>query len=282
MINIRLIEPDREKYRDFAYKKACLCSALDQVKFNLILQTDGDCSVGPHWITSFISTYLARNPKLIAGPVVYPAHNCIEEMLQLDLTSLVGVGAATIQLGLPTMCNGANLFFEKPAFIDAGGYGRFSHYPSGDDEFLLHIFHKNYPGEIQFLKNVQGIVSTKPPASLGEFFHQRIRWAAKWSTFHGLQNIILAVFIFIFNAVLLSLTLISLFGKNNPILILCTVWIIKLLAEYVLLKKILVDLGIRISRICFLVAGILYPLYAVIFGLLANFITPSWKTRQLN
>ena len=278
--NLRLIASNTSKFSTHAPKKAAIRTAVEKARFELIIQTDGDSRVGINWLSSFSQMYLKDRPKLIAGPVMYLNGNRIGKFLQVELASLVGVGAATLYLNKPTMCNGANLFYEKKAFYESGSYGEYSSYPSGDDEFLLHNIHKKYPGEIRFLKDRKALVMTNPPRTFKEFVNQRIRWASKWRLHKGLRNKLLAVFIFAINFMVLIMGA-SIFLLSLPWELFVTVFLVKISAEYFFLRKVLTDMGIGMNIITFILTSILYPFYASIFGILVNLIKPVWKTRRL-
>ena len=280
-MNVKLVISNRQKYPVYSPKKAAIQTALDHASYDLILQIDGDSSIGPAWIASHISFYQAYKPKLIAGTVIFPKNGFVHQILQIEFASLIGIGAATIGLGKPTMCNGANLLFEKTAFLKAGGFGKYAHYSSGDDEFMLHIFHTAYPGHIMFNKDLNGMVTTMPPTTPGEFFSQRIRWASKWRIPHGIQNKLLALFIFTMNLAFIIALILTIIIPEFQFGVPAIIWIIKLIFEYFLLYRIMTDLGQKMNIFPFLIAGILYPFYAVLFGILSNFITPRWKSRVL-
>jgi len=277
--NLYLISSDKIKYNGYAPKKAALASGIDKAGFDFILQTDGDCRVGNNWLSSFNKKYAEDKPKLISGPVMYDAKDLSDKILQIELASLVGIGASTLNSDHPTMCNGANLFYEKNAFQACGAYGKYSAHSSGDDEFLMHNMFNKYPTGLTFLKSEESLVVTQSPQSLKTFIYQRVRWASKWNIHEGSRNMFLAVFIFIINLHILTIGLFAVFDLVEW-QIFMYMMIIKVVAEYMFLQKVMADLGTRINLLLFIFSSILYPFYAVFFGILSNLIKPEWKNRK--
>jgi cellulose synthase/poly-beta-1,6-N-acetylglucosamine synthase-like glycosyltransferase len=164
-------------------KKAALAAAIAQARAPWVVCTDADCRPGPGWLQAY-AELLAEQPALhfISGPVrLTPGGAWFDGVLGLEFAGLVGVGAACIAQGRPTMCNGANLAFRRRTFHEVGGYADNQGMASGDDEFLLHKMHQRYPAGVRFLADARAVVDTPAPATLRQLLRQRVRWASKWS-----------------------------------------------------------------------------------------------------
>jgi cellulose synthase/poly-beta-1,6-N-acetylglucosamine synthase-like glycosyltransferase len=86
-------------------------------KHPVILTTDGDCSVSTHWLQSFQEAFSNENVQLISGPVAFKNKSSIFSKLQsLEFAGLIGMGAASINLGFPHMCNGADSGCRRKAY----------------------------------------------------------------------------------------------------------------------------------------------------------------------
>ena len=163
-------------------KKAALLAALQAARSPWLVCTDADCRVGPGWLVAY-AAQLARAPRanFISGPVLLtgPA-TLFHTLIGLEFAGLVGVGAACIGRGQPTMCNGANLAYRRAAFEAVGGFADNAHIASGDDEFLLHKIHAAFPGTAHFLADRAAVARTAAPATMRGLLRQRVRWASKW------------------------------------------------------------------------------------------------------
>ena len=98
---------------------------------------------------------------------------------QLDFLSLMGATTGSFGLGVPFLCNGANLAFEKKSFLHLNGYHSNHQLASGDDHFLLEDMSRASAGNVGYLKSQNVIVTTKAQTSWRGFISQRIRWASK-------------------------------------------------------------------------------------------------------
>jgi len=263
-------------------KKRALGAAIRQATGHLIVTTDGDCRVGPEWLGTFARAYEETGAHLLSGPVTFFSEkNSVFENLQLvEFASLIGTGAVTMALGRPTMCNGANLCYEKRAFEEVGGFAGNDHLASGDDEFLLHKIAAKYPGGVRFLKSEQAIVRTAAHESLRAFYRQRRRWASKWRFYRDWRVSALAVLVFVLNLTPLAALLgWALGGVSGGVGLL--VLGLKGSVEAVFLAAVLCFLGHRKALRWIPLTQLIYPLYVLFFGLAAQGRGYVWKGRKL-
>lgn len=263
-------------------KKRALNAAIRQASGHLIVTTDGDCRVGPDWLRLFAQAYEETGARLLSGPVTFFSEkNTVFENLQLvEFASLVGTGAVTMAMERPTMCNGANLCYEKRIFEAVGGFSGNDHLASGDDEFLMHKVAAKFPGGVQFLKNERAVVRTAAHESVRAFYRQRRRWASKWRHYRDWRVSALAVLVFAVNLT----PLIALSGwvagwVSGPVL--AVVLGLKFSSEAVFLAQILRFLGHKKAVRWIPLTQAVYPFYATFFGLAAQGRGYWWKGRKL-
>jgi cellulose synthase/poly-beta-1,6-N-acetylglucosamine synthase-like glycosyltransferase len=275
-MNIRLLEVDAGP----APKKEAIAEGIRQADGDLILLTDGDSRLEQGWLKTISNYYKFSGKKFIAGPVfIHPERSFFSSMQAVEFASLTGSAAALFSRGYPVMCNGANLAFPKDVFFEVGGYAGNTGVASGDDEFLMKKISRKYPGEVGYLKSKEAIVLTRPADSLPEFFHQRIRWAGKWNK-HGLSaNMILALFVFLTHCSILAGLILTLSG-HVQVFEFAVLLSVKILLEFLLLHDIFRFAGKKMKLLPFFACSILYSIYAVIFGILANTGTYTWKGRK--
>ncbi|WP_277484731.1 glycosyltransferase [Catalinimonas alkaloidigena] len=277
-----LCQLDLPKDFEGSHKKLAISQAVAKAKGEIIITTDGDCRVGKYWIATILQFFQARDAVMVSGPVTFTVTKSFFEKLQrIEFASLIGAGAASLKAGQPNMCNGANLSFIKKAFVEVGGYSDSMHIPSGDDEFLMQKIHRKFTGQTFFLKSKDAVVRTGTQRSLKNFYHQRKRWAGKWKLHKRVSTALLAIFIFTFHALLITALILSISGYFSwPIIL--TVLLIKGIAEFVFLKAVLHDMNEKLSVPNFFALQLIYSLYAVFFGIVANFGGYQWKERQYN
>ncbi|MCC2545380.1 glycosyltransferase [Hymenobacter sp. BT175] len=263
-------------------KKAALQAALAVARAPWVVCTDADCRVSPDWLASY-AALLSHDPeaRFISGPVLLtPGGSGLDALMGLEFAGLVGVGAACIGAGAPTMCNGANLAYRRDAFAAVQGFGGNDHLASGDDEFLLHKLHREFPGSIRFLKNPAAIVRTPAPPSLGALLTQRVRWASKWRHYEAAAPQQLAVLVLLANVALTAgLVLALLNAALWPWVGLG--WALKIGADAWFLFPVLGFLGRQRWLGWVLLLQLGYAPYALatgLFGLRGGY---QWKGRQL-
>jgi cellulose synthase/poly-beta-1,6-N-acetylglucosamine synthase-like glycosyltransferase len=262
-------------------KKRAIETAISSAKGNLIVTTDGDCRVQPGWLQAIATCHKATGARLISAPVTFNEETSLADHLQtVEFASLIGSGASAISAGYPSLCNGANLTYEKEAFQAVGGFDGVRHIASGDDEFLMHKIAAKYRGGVHFLKNPQAIVSTSAHKSWTGFFRQRKRWASKWKHYQSRTPLVLALFIFMSNFSLLLTGLLLVTGNItfSAFLILVA---IKCLPEWLFLGTVLQFLQKPRSIWYIPVTQLLYPFYVCFFGLVAQQSEYIWKGRKL-
>ena len=278
-LNLFLINLE-ETERNHSPKKRAITQAITQVNGEIIVTTDGDCRVGPDWLLSIAQFFEVQKPVFVSAPVLFLSRpksgfwsDLWTEIQQIEFASLIVSGAVSMKMGFANMCSGANIAYLKSAFEEVNGFAGNEHLASGDDEFLMHKMVKAFPGRVKYLKSERAAVKTYPQESLKSFFHQRKRWAGKWSSYELQSPKVMAIFIFFANASWIY----AVFAGN---------WLLffsKLWPEFLFLGTAI--LIYRRIALFFTIpfVQLIYPFYVVFFGLTSlgkrSFI---WKNRDLS
>jgi biofilm PGA synthesis N-glycosyltransferase PgaC len=273
--NVRIIEAKGEG------KKQALLEGIKQAEGTLIVSTDADCRLPQSWLTRMVSFYEQNKPIMILGLVAYrDEQNLLQNLFSLDFLSLVASGAGSMAMHLPLMGNGANLAFEKDAFLEAGAEAQHQHYASGDDVFLIHYLFKKYGKQsVQFLKNKESIITTPPPRRWCDFIQQRIRWGSKAKGYQLLWPLQVALAVFLLNT-LLVLTLAISFVVPWFLFIFIVFIFLKFLIDLPLMQSFS-EFSNKRNLIKYLFPfEILYPFYIVYAAWMALFSTYEWKGRK--
>jgi cellulose synthase/poly-beta-1,6-N-acetylglucosamine synthase-like glycosyltransferase len=277
--NIELIELKANKGN--AFKKRAISNAIAIADGELIISTDADCRMNPNWLPLLVNYYEKENPKMIAGPVCYDNEvNLFERMQTLEFIGLIGIGAASIGNKAPTMCNGANLAYQKQAFLDVGGFSMVDDLASGDDTFLMFKIEDKYPDGVHFIKNLQATVYTKAKPSLSELVNQRKRWASKSSKYDNAWVKIVAILVYLTNVSVLLSGVLSIINVNKLPSFLF-VLAIKSIIDFMFLFQILAFFKRKSLLLLFIPEQILYVFYVVFIGAIAPFGKYNWKGRMI-
>lgn len=260
-------------------KKKAIETGISIAKGEIILCTDGDCKVPIHWLQSYYEAYFKEvNSKLIFGGVKYENHGSyFINLLNVELSILVMIGAATMNRGMPTMINGANLSYKRETFIAVNGFKGNENIPSGDDEFLLRKVKKQHSSGIGFLKNPKSIVETAPPKSIMELINQRRRWGSKWKHHHEAYSKLIPILVFSINASAIW-AFFQLLTTSN-VLVCFAFLTFKGILDFLFMRTATNFIGVKGSLLSFILLEIIYPLYVVFFAFASNFGRYSWKGR---
>ena len=262
-------------------KKEAISQGIKLSKNPLIVTTDADCLVPASWLKSGVSFYEQTGAKMIAAPVTMSASNSFfRELQELEMLGLQAVAGASIQLAQPVLCNGANLFYEKEAFLAVGGYDDNTKIKSGDDLFLLQKVRKKYPGSVKFLKARDACIQTAPSGSTEEFLKQRKRWVSKVIYIPDVTTIAVAFIVYSTNLLLLiDLALWVLIPDFSGLLLIITFGV-KALTDFLFLHLSASFFGRGYLMRNFVVAELLYIVYVSMIGVLGNIAKYNWKGRS--
>lgn len=280
--NLQIINLALEKPIN-SYKKKAISTAIAYCDSELIVTTDGDCTMGPDWISSIVSLYEQENCQLISAPVAYHQEkNIAEKMQTLEFELLIAAGAACIQNKFPNTCNGANLAYSRSVFHEVGGFKGIDDVASGDDELLLHKIFRHYPNGLRFLKDERAIVYTEAKASLSGFFQQRKRWASKSVKYADKRMVVLVSTIFLFNLMLFVQLGLVCFASTKPLVLLLMIGV-KLLLDGSLIYQSLGFFNKRKFILLLPFVEFFYMIYILIIGIIANIGGAyEWKGRTVN
>jgi poly-beta-1,6-N-acetyl-D-glucosamine synthase len=267
-----------------SYKKKALETGIAAATGELIVTTDADCIPPPDWLQTVSSFYKKTNAAFIAAPVVIDCTLSAVQIFQsLDFMVLQGITGASVNKKIHSMCNGANLAYERKVFYEVGGFSGIDNIASGDDMLLMHKIWKKYPDRIHYLKSKDAIVSTQPVNSWAAFFNQRIRWASKADKYDDKKIFTVLLLVYLFNVSLLVLPIAGIFIQTAfPIfyfwLLLLTA---KTIVELIFLYPVTAFFNKTKLLWLFPLFQPLHILYTIIAGFLGKFGTYTWKGRKV-
>jgi len=264
-----------------SYKKKAIEKGIIAAKGELIITTDADCLPGMNWLKTIASFKEERQSVFIAAPVVFNNDHTILEIFQsLDFMILQGITGASVYTNKHSMCNGANLAYEKNAFETVKGFEGIDTIASGDDMLLMHKIWKQYPDKVHYLKSKDAIVFTQPMKTWNAFFNQRIRWASKASKYDDKRIVGVLLLVYLFNLSFLAMIAAGFFCYQYWLYLL-VFWIAKTLVELPFVYSVATFFGKRLLLNYFFFFQPLHIVYTVFSGLLGMFGKYEWKGRKV-
>ncbi len=270
------------EYPGYSQKKQALSLGIQQSRGEIIIQTDADCWVKDEWLETIVSRF-NEETGMVSGPVLlHGSTNVLERFQTLEYMGLSVLGAGAIQRKKPTMCNGANLAYRKPAFMEVNGFQDIEHVASGDDELLMQKINLQTNWDIKFVKDKRAIVNSQALSNWEDVKAQRLRWVSKARAYLD-RSINVVQFIFLLS----FLSLVILVGLS----IWSKYWIPILLVSVLL--KVVPDFCILFTAAKFFhklpllkylpILQPAYLLYVIWIGVAGNMVsTYNWKGRQVS
>jgi cellulose synthase/poly-beta-1,6-N-acetylglucosamine synthase-like glycosyltransferase len=277
-LQLRVLQAPDPSGSDFvAYKKSAIQAGIRAARGSWIVTTDADCQPPPAWLSSLFRYIHDYQPYLVSGPVCYSSQKGLFARLQaLEFMALISIGAASLRLNAPSMCNGANLAYKRSLFEAVGGFEGVDQIASGDDEFLMHKVHQHYPERVHFLKHQGAMVRTAPLSTLRAFVGQRKRWASKGAYYQSKWLRALTGFVGLYHLILVTAPLLP---SGLPLY--TTAMGFKLVPELLFLAVVSPFFSSSRKLLLYPPAALLYPFYVVGIGIYSQFGGYVWKDRKV-
>jgi len=264
-----------------SYKKKAIEQGIRAASGNLIVTTDADCLPPTRWLENLVSFQEQNNSMFIAAPVIFENNTSLLETFQaLDFLILQGITAASVYSQAHSMCNGANLAYEKKAFDEVNGFEKIDNIASGDDMLLMHKIWKKYPGRVHYLKCKHATVSTQPMKTWKEFFNQRIRWASKARFYQDRRIFGALLLVYLFNLSCVSLLVAGIWDFKFVIWFL-VFWVAKTAIEFPFVYSLAKFFNKQSLLKYFFFYQPLHMAYTIVAGFLGQFGTYEWKGRRV-
>ena len=281
-----------------SYKKKAIETAIATATGELIVTTDADCLPSKDWLKTIAAFKEEKQSVFIAAPVVLTpslpknrdrlsplrgegGNSLLSIFQQIDFMVLQGITGAAVYKKKMSMCNGANLAYDRKVFYEAGGFSGIDHIASGDDMLLMHKIWKQFPDKVHYLKSKEAIVSTQPMKTWKAFLNQRIRWASKAKHYDDKRIILVLLLVYLFNLSFLALAIAGFFCHYYW-LYLAGLWWAKTIIEFPFVYSVSAFFSKQSLMKFFFFFQPLHIFYTIISGLLGQFGKYEWKGRKVS
>ncbi len=277
--SVKLVQLKEENIN--SYKKKAIETGIAAAIRELIVTTDADCIPSEEWLQTIAAFKKENGSVFIAAPVVFDCNSSVVQLFQaMDFMILQGITGASVHKNIHSMCNGANLAYERKVFYEVNGFTGVDHIASGDDMLLMHKIWKQYPDRVHYLKSKDAIVATQPMKTWKAFFNQRIRWASKAKKYDDKRIIAVLLLVYFFNLSFLALGIAGFFCYHYWFY-LTGIWIAKTLIELPFFLSVSHFFNKQWAAKLFFFFQPLHILYTIISGLFGQFGKYEWKGRKV-
>jgi cellulose synthase/poly-beta-1,6-N-acetylglucosamine synthase-like glycosyltransferase len=261
------------QYAEQPNKKRALLMGARESTTDWLLLTDGDTIHAPSWAKKMVAS-IENQTELVLGPVmINEGKGLFSAFLELDQISLSAISAATLNLGFPSMANGANLLVRKDFLIESGFRDNMD-LPTGDDFYLLKSAWDKNPAAVSYANSAESWVSAAAPGSFTEFLNQRRRWLSKSKHFGEARLTLWLVLVYLWVlGIVLSLFI-------NPVFAISMI-AFKALVDGFFLWKILASVKRRDLLFLMLPVQVLYLVYVLWAGPAGLWGSYQWKGRKV-
>jgi cellulose synthase/poly-beta-1,6-N-acetylglucosamine synthase-like glycosyltransferase len=261
-------------------KKQAITEGIYHSKGVLIVTTDADCQMGEQWLSSLVSFYEEHGSRMIIAPVLLRGETSFPQIVQSqEMTVLTASACASLYYDIPLLCSGANLAYEKEAFLAVNGFEGVDQTATGDDVFLMLKIQKQFQDGINYLKSKEAVVFTHPEPDFFSAMRQRKRWASKTFSYGFSLVTGIAMLIFLMNFFILLSGILSVINVKFAYALITSLSL-KCIVDFMLLRSASSFFGKKVYPVYYVLGTLIYPLYVTFIGLISPFTQYIWKGRQ--
>ena len=183
-------------------KKNALWHGIAQSRGEIVFTTDADCRPGPRWIASTLAHFASGVGMVIGHAPLLKNEKALSGLLSLQALIVSTLAAGSAGMGFPLACSGRNMAYRREAFDAVNGFADIGHIVGGDDVLLMRQVAQKSAWKIRFNANADAFV---PSASHADhLIYRQVRYQSK-TIHYGIPVLILAVAVYIFHTILLTL-----------------------------------------------------------------------------
>ncbi|MBD3383684.1 glycosyltransferase [candidate division KSB1 bacterium] len=252
-------------------KKEALHLAIQQVRGELVLYTDSDCTPPPSWLRTIVKAYNYSTGAIAGFSYQVSTNSTLNRFLHLDSMATALVSAASIAHNHPVTACGRNIAITENALNKIKGYTLLPDTLSGDDDFILQTIAVGTNLQLKYQFEPKSHMPAQGPASWRLFFKQKSRHLSAGKQYKNKTQIVY-LFYHTTNLILWGGAIIGIAVNKAIVLFLILKWI----ADYTALKKISNRLDKPLKLYDFFLWNFIYPLYHLICAPKAFFYKTEW------
>jgi len=137
------------------------------------------------------------------------------------------------------------------------------------------------PKQVHYLKTAHAVVLTKPQQSFKNLLSQRIRWAAKTSSYKNWFAKSTGLIVLIMNLSIIVVLILTSFGLLS-LKFFISIFMIKISIDFLLIFKTSRFFNQEKILLSYIFSSALYPLFSIYVAFISIFKGYKWKGRQFS
>lgn len=155
-------------------KAGALQAGFDIAQGEILLLTDGDCTVSKTWIDGMTAQFKDSSVGIVSGLTSVSGSSFFDRLQDVEWLYTQSMAAGGVGNGTRLGCFGNNMAVRRSVFVELGGY-RNIHFSLTEDMALQNAaFEAGY--KLRFAISRLVSVTTQPCRSFSEYVKQRHRW----------------------------------------------------------------------------------------------------------
>ena len=269
----------KEGNKNLLLKKRALDAGIKKSQYDILIFTDVDCRLKKGWINSMATCFNDKVDYVIGLSQISKSLNIVSHFQKVDLLMMMTAGRAKCNLETPIASTGQNQAYKKYLYYENQGFSKIDDSIQGDDSLFMHLCLKKN-AKVIFNDNPESFVESRLEIKLLSFIKQRIRWAADakvmWN--YNKKFFVILLSTFFINLILLFMPIIYLILENQIFKIISSLFIIKLILEFIIYVIGSIKLKSKFNIIHFIIWYILEIPYVVVSGIGSFFMKNiSWR-----
>ncbi len=159
-------------------KQAALDLAFEQACGDVLLFTDGDCTVPPTWAEEMLGHFTDPRVGIVLGRIELPeSPRFLTDFQAFEQPLLNQYNFGSVGIGMPTGCFGNNMAIRAQAVKQIGGFHALG-YSVTEDAMLLDAVCRKQGWKVRACASEKAACRTRPHHHWGTYIDQHTRWNA--------------------------------------------------------------------------------------------------------
>ncbi len=182
-------------------KAGALDIGIVSARGDIVLLTDADCAVHPHWVRAHSMQYQDPDVAMVCAYTLIDGTDAFSRYQAVEWNTTHTMASAGVYYRQYLGCFGNNMSVRRSVYLAIGGYGAIPFSVTEDLALLQAIGGCGYT--VRYLCSAESSVVTEPCQTFGEYIRQHQRWV------HGARGLGWRAYLFVATTALYWLGIIA-------------------------------------------------------------------------